>query len=116
MTILRTIEQAASELGVPVASLRCAAEAHGITVRMGRAIRINPADYGELIRLCQGQAREPGYTGASRTVPEAANGSSETARNSVRQAQRTSDMLKQSLQTTSQNATEASVVHLNQRK
>lgn len=56
---LKTIKEAACELNVPKASLRSAAESLGLLVYMGRAVRIDPNTYEELIKGCQGnpQAR-----------------------------------------------------------
>ena len=47
---LRTLEEAADDLGVPLRSLRTAAEEHGFLVQMGRAIRIDRNDYGRLVK------------------------------------------------------------------
>ena len=46
MPRLLTLNKAADALGVPVASLRGAAERHGYLIRMGRVVRINPNDLG----------------------------------------------------------------------
>jgi len=64
---LRTLEEAADDLGVPLRSLRTAAEEHGFLVQMGRAIRIDRNDYGRLVKKCQGQAKGQGST-SSRTA------------------------------------------------
>lgn len=47
---LLTIDEAADELGVPRAAMRAAAERYGLLVRMGRAVRIDPNDLGELVK------------------------------------------------------------------
>jgi hypothetical protein len=51
---LKTVEDAAAELNVPKASLRSAAEGLGLLIYMGRAVRIDPNNYEELIQGCQG--------------------------------------------------------------
>ena len=55
MPRLLTIEEAASELGVPPGSLRTAAEKHGFLVMMGGARRIDPSTIPELIRKCRNE-------------------------------------------------------------
>ena len=55
---LLTIAAAADELGVPAGSLRTAAQRHGLLVRIGRAIRIDPNDLPELIKSCQDKPRD----------------------------------------------------------
>ena len=62
MPRLLTIKAAAEELGIPPGSLRTAAEAHGLLVRMGRALRIDPETLPELIELCRGNPQEPACT------------------------------------------------------
>jgi len=61
---LLTFDQAAAEMGVPVASLRSAADEHGLTIRMGRAVRIHPDDLGRLIELCRVGQKDRACTGA----------------------------------------------------
>lgn len=53
MTKLLTIEQAAKLLNVPKGSLRAAAEEHGFLVRMGRAVRIDQDQLGDLVERCK---------------------------------------------------------------
>ena len=48
MPHLLTLKKAAKALGVPVASLRGAAERHGFLVRMGPALRIDANDLGKV--------------------------------------------------------------------
>ena len=58
------IEEAADYLGVPKASLRVAAQAHGLIVKMGKAIRIDRDCLSELIERCPEKPLEPVFTGA----------------------------------------------------
>ncbi|UAB89687.1 helix-turn-helix domain-containing protein [Ruegeria sp. SCSIO 43209] len=53
MTKLLTIEQAAELLNVPKGSLRTAAEEHGFLVRIGRVIRLDESQLGELVERCK---------------------------------------------------------------
>lgn len=95
---LRTLDEAASELRVPKASLRTAAEKHGLLVLMGRAIRIDRNDYGRLVKKCQDQARAQGST----STQAARNGSSSTPDNDTAQrAAQTAQKLKKSSRRTS---------------
>jgi len=61
---LLTFDQAADLMGVPVAGLRAAADQHGMTIRMGRAVRIHPDDLGRLVDLCRVEPRGRACTGA----------------------------------------------------
>ena len=71
---LLRIEAAAEMLGVPVESLRNAADRHGKTIRIGRAVRLHPDDIKELLDLCRVETKAPVSTGA----PAAASGKSAT--------------------------------------
>ena len=53
MEPLLTPDQAAKTLGVPVASLRGAAERHGFLIRIGRSVRIDPNDLKEIVKRCR---------------------------------------------------------------
>jgi hypothetical protein len=75
---LLTIEQAAAALSVPRGSLKAAAEQHGMLIRMGRAIRLDPETLEELVKLCREPQKAPVSTGghartsgssATRAVP-----------------------------------------------
>ncbi|WP_299986633.1 excisionase family DNA-binding protein [uncultured Ruegeria sp.] len=48
-----TIEEAAKLLNVPKGSLRSAAEKHGFLVRIGRAVRIDQDQLGDLVEKCK---------------------------------------------------------------
>ena len=65
MTLLCTIEDAAQEIGVPVASLKTAAREHGYLVQMGRATRLERDRLKELARKCRVQPKEQGSTNSS---------------------------------------------------
>lgn len=68
MPRLLTVPEAAAELGVPPGSLRTAAERHGLLVKMGRAVRIDPATLPELIERCQDKPKDPVSTAAGTPV------------------------------------------------
>ena len=114
-TVLLTFEAAARELNVPVASLRSSADAHGLTIRMGRAIRIHPDDLRRLIDLCRAEPKAPDYSGAKTEntgkseIPKTENGSG------LRPAQAAANKLKTRLQTTSAKSTAQLVAPLKPR-
>ena len=90
MARLLTIDEAAAELGVPPGSVRTAAREHGLLVKMGRAVRIDPDDIPELIRSCRDQRRDPDSTAA----PIAGTTSFETETDSCALAHETAEKLK----------------------
>lgn len=57
MPRLLTVDEAADELGVPPGSLRTAARRHGLLIKLGRAVRIDPDDLQELVRQCRDTPR-----------------------------------------------------------
>ena len=61
---LLTVDEAAAELGVPSSSLRNAARHHGLLVRIGRHVRVDPDDLPELIDRCRDQPRDRDSTAA----------------------------------------------------
>jgi excisionase family DNA binding protein len=63
MSPLLTIEEAAQQLGVPKGSLKTAAQEHGLLIRMGKALRIDPNSLKELIVKCREKPKEPASTG-----------------------------------------------------
>ena len=91
MARLLTIDEAAAALGVPVASLRTAAEQHGFLIRMGRAIRIDPDTLPELCEKCRDHPRPPESIAGA--IPD--TGSSATKADSIQLARETSAKLKQ---------------------
>lgn len=102
--MLLTIEQAAQKLNVPIASVKTAAEAHGLLIRMGRAVRIADADLEGLIQLCRNQPKAHASTGARM----AANGSSaKQDKATSTRALEACRKLKQSSPSTSKRAIEA---------
>ena len=90
MSGLLTIAEAAKRLGVPKGSLRSAAERHGLLVRMGRAVRIDPNTLTELIEKCRDREKAPA-SGSAKTM---ADGLSSTAQQHVQQARETAEKLK----------------------
>jgi len=89
-TRLLTIAEAAAELGVPARSLRGAAEQHGLLVRIGRAIRIDPQTLPELVEKCRDREKVPAC-GSAATM---AAGSSSTAQQHIQRARETAEKLK----------------------
>lgn len=95
---LLQIEEAARMIGVPVASLRRAADAHGKTIIMGRAVRLHPDDLEDLVDLCRVDPKAPDSTGDK----TAKSGKSETpVPCQSRPAQDAAKKLKDNLRTTS---------------
>ena len=78
MTLVRllTFDEAADTIGVPQRSLRTAADKHGKTIKIGRAVRLHPDDLGELINLCRGREKGQDCTGDNQS-DEGASGKSE---------------------------------------
>lgn len=100
--MLLTVDQAAAQLNIPVRSLRRAAEEHGLLVRMGRAVRIDPETMPELIQKCRNAPKVRASTG----TPQKASGSFETlADQKLQQAQQTAQMLKSNSPSISQKKT-----------
>ncbi|MFU1479070.1 helix-turn-helix domain-containing protein [Roseovarius sp. C7] len=88
---LLTIEEAAKMLNVPKQSLRSAAQSHGMLVRMGRAVRIDPNQLRELIELCRGNRKDRDSTGGTQRESGA---SAIRAVPTVQQARQTAAKLK----------------------
>lgn len=59
---LLSVPEAANALNVPAASLRSAADEHGLTIRMGRAVRLHPDDLETLVKLCRVAPSVHAYT------------------------------------------------------
>lgn len=66
MPRLLTLDEAAAELGVSKLGLRREAERHGFLVRMGRALRIDPATLPELVERCRDAPRAHACTSTAR--------------------------------------------------
>jgi hypothetical protein len=77
---LRTIPEAANEIGAPAKSLRAVAEKHGFLIRMGRALRIDPTDYPELKKKCRVQAKVPASTSEKTGSTSLGTGAPKSAR------------------------------------
>lgn len=90
MARLLTIDEAAEQLGVPPGSLRTAAQRHGLLVKMGRAVRIDPDDLPELIDRCRDRPRDQDSTAA----PIAGTTSFEMETDSCALARETAERLK----------------------
>ena len=102
MPKLLTVAEAAAELGVPPGSLRTAARKHGLLVRIGRAIRIDPTTLPELIELCRDQPKDLACSAA----PTESGTSVTPAGNSSRQALEVAARLKARSRSTSRKSTD----------
>lgn len=68
---LLKISEAAELLGVPQLSLKRVAESYGMTIHIGRAIRLHPNDLEELVRKCRDEQKDLASIGASvRALPQ----------------------------------------------
>lgn len=102
MAELWTLDRAAREINVPAAALRKEADRHGLLVRFGRSVRIDPETIPELVKRCRSAPKAPVSTG---TTPKA-NGSYETlADQKLQQAQQSAQMLKKGSRSTSRSGT-----------
>ena len=110
MPRLLTLDEAAADLGVPRASLRTAAEDHGLLVRMGRALRIDPDAIPELVKRCRENPRAPACTAA----PTTAGSSSAMTADQSQQALEIAETLKRRSRVTSPRKAgrKADVIHL----
>ncbi len=108
MLRLLTLDEAANELGVPPGSLRTAAQQHGLLIKMGRAVRIDPNALPELIRLCQDTPKDHGCTDTS-----TGSGASATmGGNSSQRALETAEKLKSRSRGTSPKKTDQTAQRL----
>ena len=108
--MLLTIKEAAGRLGVPEQSLRKVADDHGMTIRIGSAVRLHPDDLSEIIALCRGERKDRASIGAKGQT-DRPSGKSGTAPIESRPAQTAAAMLKRSSRATS-SASTAQVVPL----
>lgn len=100
--MLLTLDQAAAQLNIPSAALRREAERHGLLVRFGRAVRIDPETMPELIQKCRNAPKARASTG----TPQKADGSFETlADQKLQQARQSAQMLKSGSPSTSRKGT-----------
>ena len=102
MPRLLKLKEAATELGVPPGSLRTAAQRHGLLVKMGRAIRIDPNDLPELIKSCQEPPKDQDSTAVA--TPACTSSATPDAR-SVQLAHETAERLKRLSRSTSRKGT-----------
>jgi hypothetical protein len=100
MQRLLPIPEAADMLGVPAESLRRAADYHGKTIVIGRAVRLHPADLQELLDLCRVPPKVPASTSDSAKVARP-SGSSSTKGPSSQLARQTAAALKERSRNTS---------------
>ncbi|WP_236045175.1 MULTISPECIES: hypothetical protein [Pseudooceanicola] len=101
---LLSISSAAAQLGVPVESLRRAADHHGKTIRIGRAARLHPDDLKELIELCRVAPKAPASTG-EHVKTDRQSGRSATEPFAFRPAQQAAQRLKGCSPSTSKGST-----------
>ena len=97
-----TLDEAASELGVPAGSLRTAAQEHGFLVKMSRGLRIDPDDLQELVRQCRTTPKDRGSIADATAGPTL----SATATDSTQRALETAATLKRLSRGTSQRRTD----------
>ncbi|BAQ69416.1 pepSY domain protein [Rhodovulum sulfidophilum] len=93
---LLSIPEAARALGVPKESLRRAADTHGKTIRMGRAVRLHPDDLEELIELCRVDPQVLAFTGGKGATVNPSGKSETRAASESRPARAAAQMLKRS--------------------
>jgi hypothetical protein len=92
---LLKISEAAELLGVPQQSLKQMADRYGMTIQMGRAIRLHPDDLEELINKCRVEQKVPASTGAYVRAIHPSGKSAMTEMSVSRPARRTAAKLKQ---------------------
>ena len=93
MTRLLTVNEAAAKLGVSARALRRVAERLGFLIKIGRAVRIDPNDLGELVKLCRVSPKEQDCIAVPMpVVPELTK--SETAHDASARALATADALR----------------------
>jgi hypothetical protein len=92
---LLKISEAAELLGVPQQSLKQEADRYGMTIRMGKAIRLLPDDIEELINKCRVEQKDPASTGARVRAIQESGKSAMTEMSESRPALRTAAKLKQ---------------------
>lgn len=101
---LVTFPVVAKSLGVPVDSLRKVADEHGMTIRIGRALRLMEGDISELIELCRVKEKAPASIGG-REKMDHQPGKFATAAPASRPAQATVAELRKNLRDTSKGNT-----------
>lgn len=99
MPRLWKIEEAAEELGVKPGSLKTAAREHGLLVKMGRTVRIDPEKLEELIKKCREKPKNQGSGSSAGTTTSA------TDKSPSQRAQKTAEKLKKLSPNTSSNGT-----------
>lgn len=115
---LWTIDQAAAELNVGKGTIKTVLAEHPqFKIKMGREIRVNPDDLGEIIDACREKPKVPASTSDLPATAEQSNTSSSIpVASSVARAQRTSDKLKRLSSGTSKKSEGAPVVQLRRQK
>lgn len=112
---LLKVEEAAKSLGVPIDSLRNAADTHGMTIKFGRAVRLHPNDLEELVELCRVNPKARASIGAKEKTLTQSGKSATTGMLESRPAQTTANKLKRNSRSTSR-ASSGQVAHFPQRK
>lgn len=110
---LLRFEDAAKILDVPAPALRKVADEHGLTVIIGRAVRLHPDDLGKLIEKCRVKQRAQGYSGSTEAhTVETRIGKSGTAQRACPPALTAAKMLKNlSRNTSSENIAQLVQLH-----
>lgn len=108
---LLRIEEAAKILDVPAEGLRKAADYHGLTLVIGRSVRLHPDDLGTLIEKCRVEPKARASRGAKEDQNGRRSGKSETVKPASPPALTAAKKLKKPLRPTS-NASTAQLVPL----
>lgn len=112
---LLRFEDAAKMLDVPAPALRKVADQYGLTVIIGRAVRLHPDDLGRLIEKCRVEPRDRACSGATEIQAGHRSGKSGTGQRACPPALTTAKMLKKPSRHTS-SANTAQLVQLHQTK
>lgn len=112
---LLRFEEVAKSLDVPAPALRKVADDHGLTIMIGRSVRLHPDDLGRLIEKCRVVPKVRASSGAKENQAESQAGRSETAQPACPPALAAAKMLKGLSRRTSSGST-AQLVQLHPRK
>lgn len=99
---LWTVDRAAREWNIPASALRKEADRHGLLVRFGRSVRIDPETIPELVKKCRSEPKAPVSIG---TRPNPSGSFEILADQKLQQARQTAQMLKSGSPSTSQKGT-----------
>lgn len=112
---LLRFDDAAKILDVPAPALRKIADEHGLTVIIGRAVRLHPDDLGKLIDNCRVEPKDRAFSGATEGQNGHHSGKSGTAKPACPPALTAAKMLKKPSRHTS-SANTGQLVQLHRSK